>query len=299
MQHQPVLLNESLQAVITNPDGCYLDATFGRGGHSKALLEQLSTQASLMVCDRDSTAIDVARSLNDHRLESHCCNYSQIFQFMQINSFDGILADFGLCSAQLDNPERGFSFQKNGPLDMRMDQNESLTLEDFLGNISEKELATILYEYGEERLSRSIAKKILERRQQGLLKTTQDLAQCAFECYPKGSPKNPATRTFQALRIALNKEFNHLETFLQQAPHYLCDGGRLVVITFHSLEYTKVKEILNHQYDEMRHQERAFAMKKIHHPLFPTDKEKKINPRSRSARLHVYEKVSQHRPTQK
>ncbi|NBW57376.1 16S rRNA (cytosine(1402)-N(4))-methyltransferase RsmH [bacterium] len=292
--HQPVLLNESLEALITLNDGRYLDATFGRGGHSKALLNRLQPEASLIVCDRDPTAITAAASFNDHRLSAFCCNYSDIFDKLENNCLlNGILADFGLCSAQLDNPDRGFSFQYEGPLDMRMSQNESLTLAQLIDTTSEKDLANIIYEYGEERLSRKIAKTILERRKKGLLKTTKDLAQCAIDCYPKGSLKHPATRTFQALRIALNAEMDHLELFLKKAPLYLCEGGRLVVITFHSLEYTKVKTILNHQYDDMRHGRLPFAMKKVVHPLFPSENETRVNPRARSARLHIYEKFSE------
>jgi 16S rRNA (cytosine1402-N4)-methyltransferase len=291
--HQPVLLTETIEALLSSHDGSYLDATFGRGGHTLGLLERLGACATVFVCDRDQLAIDAAKKILDPRLKAYCCNYSDVFQELETNSLDGILADFGLCSAQLDNPERGFSFQHNGPLDMRMSLNEPITLMDFLGKVSEKELANILYEYGEEKLSRKIASLILERKREGKCSTTKELAACATEVYPKGGlTKHPATRTFQALRIALNQELDHLSIFLNKSASYLKNGGRLTLITFHSLEYTKVKEILNHQYDEMKHGIRSVAMKKVTHPLFPSSQECSKNPRSRSARLHIYEKVS-------
>ena len=291
--HQPVLLTESLEYLLTHQQGHYLDATFGRGGHSKAIMAQLSADGLLSVCDRDSSAIEVAKSIPDHRLKAYHCNYSEVFNFLPNASLDGILADFGICSAQLDNPARGFSFMQEGPLDMRMNQNDSMTLKQLLSTVKEKDLADMIYQFGEEKLSRRIARTIIERFKANLINSTKDLAQCAIDCYPKNSPKHPATRLFQALRIAVNAEFDHLKTFLEKAPLFLKDGGRLVLITFHSLEYTMVKQALNHQYDDFRHGRRSYAMKRVVHPLEPSVQEAAENPRSRSARLHVYQKISQ------
>lgn len=293
MSHIPVLLHESLEHLLETKDlnkGSYLDATFGRGGHSEALLKRLGDGGHLYVCDRDLHAIEKAQSLKSSQITAYHCNYSEVFDHIP-ESLDGVLADFGLCSYQLDDPERGFSFRKTGPLDMRMDQTQNITVLDIIKKNNPKSLADLIYLYGEERRSRPIAREIYEKLYAGQLNTTEDLAECAIKFYPRNSEKHPATRLFQALRIATNNEMKHIENFLFRAGEHLKVGGKLVLITFHSLEYTLVKTLVRDLSDKHRHNEHPWALKKLLHPLFPSDAETQRNPRSRSARLHVFEKI--------
>ena len=291
MNHIPVFPKESLQYLLTGkPQQNYLDATFGRGGHSQLILNQIDSDSHLYVCDRDTHAIELAQSWSKQNLTALHCNYSEVFTKLKPN-LDGILADLGLCSFQLDDPERGFSFRQEGPLDMRMDPKQSTTALDVIKKNTPKTLADIIYNYGEERRSRPIAKEVYDKLQKNQLKTTKDLAQCAIKYYPKGSDKHPATRLFQALRIATNDEFYHIENFLKQAALSLNEEGKLVIITFHSLEYKIVKDAIAKMNYAFRHNIQSWSLKKVIHPLFPTEQEIKENPRSRSARLHIYEKV--------
>ena len=295
MEHIPVFLEESLLSLNVRelPQGSYLDATFGRGGHSKALLEQLNKSGTLTVCDKDIEAIEIARSLNDPRVHIFHGNYSEVFQNIPENSLDGILADFGLCSYQIDTPQRGFSFLHEGPIDMRMDQSSPLSALDLIKRNTPKTLADIIYKYGEERRSRQMSQEIYSALSENRLKTTLDLAQCARKYYPKNSDKHPATRLFQALRIATNAEFDHIEKFMSKALDALKPQGRLSIITFHSLEYQCVKNFVRQRAEDFRHHGARSALKKVHHPLFPSDKEIESNVRSRSARLHVLTKILQ------
>lgn len=295
MEHIPVLLDESLSALNLefNPQGSYLDATFGRGGHSKAILNKLSERGSLTVCDKDLQAIELAHAINDSRLKVFHGNYSEVFSQATPNSLDGILADFGVCSYQIDTPERGFSFLKEGPIDMRMDQTSSVTALDVIKRNTPKTLADIIYKYGEERRSRQISQEIYSALSQGKLKTTLDLAQCARKYYPKNSDKHPATRLFQALRIATNAEFEHMEKFMARSLEALKPEGRLVLITFHSLEFQCVKNFVRELSEKFRHENYPHSLKKLHQPLFPQDEEISRNVRSRSARLHVFTKIQQ------
>jgi 16S rRNA (cytosine1402-N4)-methyltransferase len=197
-----------------------------------------------------------------------------------------------VCSAQIDTPERGFSFNHPGPLDMRMDKTQDRTLASLLSSTKESDLANIIYQYGQERYSRRVAPVILEAFHAGKIQTTADLAHYVSKVV-KQSPlekKHPATRTFQALRIAVNNELEHLSLFLKAAPTVLKNGGRLALITFHSLEYQIVKEHFMDKLTVMSYEAQHFKMVKIAHPLFPSALEQSSNPRSRSARLHIYEK---------
>lgn len=289
--HTPVLLDECLDALQLKNHGCYLDATFGRGGHSRALLEQ-APGATLFVCDRDKAALDTLQHWATPPQKAWHDNYSSIDTYCDLESLDGILADLGVCSTQIDEAERGFSFTHSGPLDMRMDRSQDLTLEKLLRTTNETDLANIIYRYGQERHSRRVAQKICQEFSAGKLRTTAELATLISRVVKQSKleKKHPATRTFQALRIAVNQEFEHLERFLDKAPLCLKNGGRLVVITFHSLEYQIVKE---HFLDDLKKslwETKGFKMVKVLHPLFPSALEQAANPRSRSARLHVYER---------
>ncbi len=272
-------------------NGHYLDATFGRGGHS-ALFQNRYPQTSLSVCDCDQDAInsEVANSL---KLQTKVCtNYSLLNEYFASSSFDGILADLGICSAQLDNPQRGLSFQAEGPLDMRLNQNDRFSLKELIKRATAAELADIIYMYGEEKRSRPIATAIKTSFEAGQLKTTQDLVRCITKIVPfRKGEKHPATRTFQALRIAVNQEIAHLKRFLRQTvPLLLKENGYIILISFHSLEYSLIKETYQDPLLQASFETQGFEIKKMIHPLSPTELEKEQNPRARSARLHVYQK---------
>lgn len=262
------------------PKGCYLDATVGGGGHSAQLL---ATDATLRVValDQDVQALAAARSHLEpyrDRVAFHHTNFAD-FEPEDLK-FDGILADLGVSSAQLDVPERGFSFRHEAPLDMRMNQHQDLTAATIINHWDEVELARIIYVYGEERLSRRIARTIVAQRP---FTTTTELAEAIARCVPgryRHGRIHPATRSFQALRIAVNAELEVLETFLAKAPDWLAPSGRLVLISFHSLEDRIVKHTFKGS-DRLK-----IITKK---PLTATDEEVKVNPRSRSAKLRVAE----------
>ncbi|MEM6836619.1 MAG: 16S rRNA (cytosine(1402)-N(4))-methyltransferase RsmH [Cyanobacteria bacterium P01_C01_bin.120] len=279
---QPVLTG--LGACPTSNDlRCFLDATVGGGGHSDLLL-QSDTQIQLVALDQDKIALQAAQqrlAKYRDRVTFYHTNFGKFTPDGQ--KFAGILADIGVSSAQLDTPERGFSFRQTAPLDMRMNQQQTITAADIVNHWDETNLANMIYAYGEERLSRRIARKIVERRP---WQTTTELAEAIAQCVP---PKyrygriHPATRTFQALRIAVNAELEVLKTFLAIAPDWLVPGGRLVIISFHSLEDRMVKHAFR-QDDRLR-----IITKK---PIVATKEEIQANPRSRSAKLRVAERQS-------
>ncbi|NES98110.1 MAG: 16S rRNA (cytosine(1402)-N(4))-methyltransferase RsmH [Desertifilum sp. SIO1I2] len=274
--HVPVLSRELVEGLAVSPGGHYLDATVGGGGHSSLILSQFP-DVRVSAIDRDAEAIAAAQS----RLSS----FGDRVSFWQGNfsdyqpsdtRFDGIIADLGVSSAQFDIPERGFSFRHSAALDMRMDRRQTLTAADIINHSDEVELANIFYRYGEERLSRRIARRIVEKRP---FETTAQLAEAIAQCYP---PKarygriHPATRVFQALRIAVNQELTSLETFLTQAHHWLKPGGRIGIISFHSLEDRLVK----HSFKD------SDILKVItKKPITAQEDELEQNPRSRSAKL--------------
>jgi 16S rRNA (cytosine1402-N4)-methyltransferase len=285
--HLPVLLNEVLQYIHPRADGRYVDATFGAGGHTKELLERTSPGGRVLAIDQDETAIEQGRiELQSYgsRLELVKANFRDIESIVLEHGFpglNGILADIGVSSMMLDDPTRGFSFMREGPLDMRMDLDQPLTAADVLNTYGEKEIANILFNYGEERRSRQIANSIVRSRP---LSRTTDLTR-AIERVLGGrryGKIHPATRTFQALRIFVNDELRSLETFLDSSMRVLGPGGRLVLISFHSLEDRIVKN-------------------KFRAPVVPglaltkkvitaTHEEVGRNPRARSARLRAWEK---------
>jgi 16S rRNA (cytosine1402-N4)-methyltransferase len=281
--HLPVLSQPVLEGLVVRPGGHYLDATVGGGGHSSLIL-QAAPDVRLTALDQDVQALQAAREklaeFGD-RVEFHHTNFATFDP--QGQQFDGILADLGVSSAQFDWGDRGFSFRQEAPLDMRMNQQAELTAAEVVNTWDETELANLIYTYGEERLSRRIARRIVESRP---LQTTTQLADLIFHSVP-GSYRygriHPATRTFQALRIAVNRELDVLTQFLQQAPRWLKPGGRLAIISFHSLE----DRIVKHTLKESEHLK--VITKK---PIGPTEAEIAENSRSRSAKLRIAERIS-------
>lgn len=252
MEHLPVMFAEALQQLAIKKDGIYLDCTFGRGGHSQGVLNLLGPDGRLLAFDRDMDAIssDYAQAmLEDKRfMLKHNC-FSELENLVAgeglTGKVDGILMDLGVSSPQLDNPERGFSFLRDGPLDMRMDGNSGVTAAQWLAEVDEKDLVRVLFEYGEERFARRIAHAIIERRVEAPITTTRELAKLIEDVIPgKEKHKHPATRSFQAIRIEINRELDELKDVLEQSARVLKPGGRLVVISFHSLEDRIVKRFI-------------------------------------------------------
>jgi len=285
--HLPVLLNEVMQFLNLRPDGRYIDATFGAGGHTRELLERTAPGGRVLAIDQDETAIERGRiELQSYgsRLELVKANFREIESIVQEHGFaglDGILADVGVSSMMLDDPTRGFSFMREGPLDMRMDLDQSLTAADVLNTYGEKEIANILFSYGEERRSRQIASSIVRSRP---LSRTTDLAR-AIERVLGGrryGKIHPATRTFQAMRIFVNDELRSLESFLDSSMKVLRPGGRLVLISFHSLE----DRIVKNKFRSPVVPGTVLTRKVVTASIEELDR----NPRSRSARLRAWEK---------
>ncbi len=255
--HEPVLLDEALDALAIRAEGCYLDATFGRGGHSSQILQQLGAAGRLVALDRVPTAITLgrARSADEARLQLVQCAFADLAQALAVAGvvgLDGALFDLGVSSPQLDEAARGFSFMQDGPLDMRMDNSTGITAAAWLAKVNERELQRVISEYGEERFARRIAGAIMQRRAAQAVATTAELAQIVSAAVPTREPgKHPATRTFQAIRIAVNNELQQIDTALEQVLSQLKPGGRLCVISFHSLEDQRVKKFMQqHSQDD-------------------------------------------------
>ena len=245
--HTTVLLDEAVSALRILENGTYVDCTFGRGGHSRLILNTLGGKGRLIAIDRDVAAIKACDN-NDPRFTLHHASMSGISQVLDdsgVEKVDGVLADLGVSSPQLDDGQRGFSFRFDAPLDMRMDQTQGETVADWLARADEQEIGEVIWRYGEERFARQIARKIVAARGPGRLRTTGELAKLVGETVRTREPGfNPATRTFQALRIFINQELEEVETMLPQAVSRLAVGGRLVVISFHSLEDRIVKRFM-------------------------------------------------------
>lgn len=304
--HEPVLLDEALDALAIRAEGCYLDATFGRGGHGSQILQQLGAAGRLVALDRDPTAIALgrARFADEARLQLVQCAFADLAQALAVAGvagLDGALFDLGVSSPQLDEAARGFSFMQDGPLDMRMDNSTGITAAAWLAKVNERELQRVISEYGEERFARRIAGAIVQRRAVQAVATTADLAQIVSAAVPTREPgKHPATRTFQAIRIAVNNELQQIDTALEQVLSQLKPGGRLCVISFHSLEDQRVKKFMQqHSQDDpmyaglpMVPSERRAKLKRIGKAIHPGDAEVQRNPRARSAILRVAERVA-------
>lgn len=307
MTHQSVLLHESVQGLAIKADGIYIDGTFGRGGHTRAILQQLSSQGRLFAIDKDVAAIEYAREYyaNESRFHLFHGSFAQIADFAKEagvhGKVDGILLDLGVSSPQLDNAERGFSFMQQGPLDMRMDQTQRLDAAYFVNHAEANEMANIFREYGEERFAGRIARAIVAAREVAPFTTTAALAEVVKEANPKWEKhKHPATRVFQAIRIHINQELSDLESCLHQSLAVLALGGRLSVISFHSLEDRIVKRFMKNQEDgdrlplgvPIRAIDIISRFKRIGKAIKPSDNEIKTNNRSRSAVLRIGEKTA-------
>lgn len=293
--HQTVLLNEAVQALAINPDGHYVDATFGRGGHARAILQQLSSQGRLTVIDKDPQAIAAAHdwAASDARIAIRHEGFAHLGDLGPA-SVDGVLMDLGVSSPQIDNPERGFSFRHDGPLDMRMDTTRGQSVAQWLETADVPTLTEVIRDYGEERFAQQVAKAIDRRRQErGPLRTTRELAEVVAGAVKTREPgKDPATRTFQALRIFINAELEELQQALSASLSVLRAQGRLVVISFHSLEDRMVKQFMARQSRTVVDRRVPFA-EPAPMPLtqvsrvMPGDDEVKSNPRARSAVMRV------------
>ena len=296
-QHTTVLLHEAVEALDIQPDGTYVDATFGRGGHSRLILSKLSPQGRLIAFDKDPDAIAAAAQIQDPRFSIRHQGFTDLGE-LPAGSVDGILMDLGVSSPQIDNPARGFSFRFEGPLDMRMDTTRGQSVAEWLAEAELQHIAEVIREYGEERFALQIAKAIDARRQEGRLPTsTSELAQLVADTVKtRESGKNPATRTFQAFRIFINAELEELQQALEGALKVLRPKGRLAVISFHSLEDRIVKQYIVKHSKEVYDRRAPFAVPKVmaFKPvgrIKPSAEELKGNPRSGSAIMRVAERL--------
>jgi 16S rRNA (cytosine1402-N4)-methyltransferase len=304
--HHPVMLAEVVAALQIHADGVYVDATFGRGGHSAAILERLGVGGRLIAIDKDPWAVEVARerSARDRRFSINQGSFAMLEYFAEAEAVsgkvNGVLFDLGVSSPQLDTAERGFSFLREGPLDMRMDTLQGESAAAWLARARESEIAQVLKTYGEERFAKRIARAIVQARQAAPIETTTQLAEIVAAANPAWErDKHPATRAFQAIRIFINRELEDLEQSLPQALRVLAPGGRLAVISFHSLEDRIVKRFMR---DEARGGDlphglpvpaSAFnpTLRIVGKPIYPSAAEVAANPRARSAVLRVAEKI--------
>ena len=298
MLHSPVLLEESIDFLITNTSGTYIDATFGRGGHSRKILDSMSKDGKLFALEKDIEAVRFAKeNFKDKNFSIEHAGFENLDSINISKHDDGILFDFGLCSTHYDDPSRGFSFNEPGPLDMRIDIRQPNKLEDLLQTIDAETLANIIYQYGDEKESRKISHAIIDFYKDGKILNTFDLAEVIKKAKTRFPKKiHPATKTFQALRIHLNDEINNLKAGLNKSKDLIKTGGRIVCICFHSLEDRSVKQ--------------SFAPKKIIYPkeiplnnevikgfkviakkIKPSISELQTNRRSRSAIMRVFEKL--------
>lgn len=306
--HQAVLYRESLEQLCIKPDGIYLDCTFGRGGHSGGILQMLGESGRLLAIDRDLDAIgsnEARRLLEDKRFSLHHGCFSELAEVVgrlgYAGKIDGILMDLGVSSPQLDSADRGFSFLRDGPLDMRMDTGRGQSAAQYLAQVDEQELVRVLFEYGEEKFSRRIARAIVEQRQQQPLQTTLQLAKLIENSVPfRDKHKHPATRAFQAIRIEINQELEQVKSGLQQSMEVLAPGGRLVVIAFHSLEDRIVKRFIRGESGRKNNPGKLpikeqdieqGQLKKLGKAIRAEQQELRQNPRARSAVMRVAEKI--------
>ena len=302
--HVAVLAQEAIEALNIRSNGTYVDCTYGRGGHSRLILEKLGTGGRLIALDRDPEAIEAAKALRDPRfmaMRSPFSSVRDVLQELGVAGVDGMLLDLGVSSPQLDDGRRGFSFRSDAPLDMRMDPDHGLSAADWLATAEESEIREVIRNHGEERFAKQIAAAIVAARARGAVDTTRKLAALVADAVPTREPRqNPATRTFQALRIHVNQELEELAVVLPQCVALLGAGGRLVVISFHSLEDRIVKRFLRTQSQAdalpARLPVRARdlpqpRMRLIGRAARASDRETAANPRARSAVMRVAERT--------
>ncbi len=308
-EHIPVLLAEAIAGMAIRSNGIYVDATYGRGGHSEAILAELDQDGRLLALDRDAAAVQHGqrRFADDTRFTIVQGNFAALAQHYTALAWPkpgvaGILLDLGVSSPQLDDPQRGFSFRHDGPLDMRMDRNNGPSAADWLAQASETEIAQVLRELGEERFARRVARSLIHRRRDQAINRTQQLAEIVAAAVPtRERHKHPATRSFQAIRMHVNQELAALEAGLHNAVQLLAPGGRLVVISFHSLEDRLVKRFMRQDPPPSNLPRRlppptyptsaGPRVKPIGKPIFPNPAEYARNPRARSACLRIAERL--------
>jgi len=304
--HTTVLLNEAVGALVTSPDGTYLDCTYGRGGHSRLLLQRLSPKGRLVAIDRDVQAVEAASTneatrVTDPRFSIHHTSFAHMAEVLAaqgVSKVDGVLLDLGVSSPQIDDPARGFSFRFDGPLDMRMDTTRGESAADFLARADERQLTEVIRDYGEERFALQVAKALVARREGGNpVRTTGELSDVVARAVKtREAGQNPATRTFQALRIFVNAELEELEQGLNASLGLLAPGGRLVVISFHSLEDRIVKTFIARESKHAFDRRAPFAAPQPMRlralgRVKPGDDEVRANPRARSAVMRVAERT--------
>ncbi len=285
-RHVPVMPAEVLEALAPAPGQVIVDATTGAGGHARLLAERVVPGGRLIALDQDPAMLDLARprlaELPATFVRSSFGRLRRVLDELGLERVDAVLADLGVCSDQLDDTGRGLAFSKGGPLDMRMDPDSGETAADLIRRLPERELADLIYEYGEERHSRRVARRIVEERQRVPIETTEQLAELVRRCVPRGKGIDPATRTFQALRIAVNDELGELERLLAVLPRCVRPGGRAAIISFHSLEDRRVKHAFR---------ERSLWEALTKKPVQASDDEVRDNPRARSAKLRAARRV--------
>ena len=304
LTHKTVLLNEAIEALQIKPDGIYIDCTFGRGGHSRLILQKLNAHGCLIALDKDPAAVAAGQAITDKRftlIHSEFSRLTEILNVLGVNEVDGVLLDLGVSSPQLDEMQRGFSFRFDAPLDMRMNNSSGETAANWLANVDESLLKEVIRNYGEERFASQIASAIIAARQKAPIVTTRQLSEIIAQTVRTREPgKNPATRTFQAIRIYLNQELEEIARVLPQCVDCLKPGGRIVIISFHSLEDRMVKHFLRDmaQGDRLPRNLpiRAAEIRKgnlrlIGKAIRATSQEILANPRARSAVMRVAERI--------
>ena len=303
--HESVLKSEAIESLVVNPGGTFVDCTYGRGGHSEMILDRLTETGRMMVIDKDLTAIEHAHEKfrGDDRVVVVHGSFGNIADYVRDHQFedlDGIFIDLGISSPQIDEASRGFSFDRDGPLDMRMDQTSGQTTADWLSKAEERDITHVIRKYGEERFARRIARNIVADRDENPIQTTHQLVRLIESAIPRREPhKHPATRTFQAIRIFINNELGDLESCLEASVPLLAPGGRLVVISFHSLEDRIVKRFIRTQARgeklpdrlPIRDDQIVRHLKIIGKPIKPSIDEIERNRRSRSSIMRVAEKL--------
>ena len=295
--HNPVLLNEVIQGLKISPNGVYVDATFGGGGHSKAILAMLNKEGRLLSFDQDEDTYE--NKINDSRFKFISANFNHLSQYLKyygVESVDGVLADFGVSSHHFDVASRGFSTRKKGRLDMRMNQNQKLDAHYVINNYEEIDLNNLFFNYGEVRNSKKISKQILSSREKRVINTTTDLVELLKPLTPFRYQKKFLAQIFQAIRIEVNNEIEVLKSFLERATKSLKTGGRIVCISYHSLEDRCVKRYIQFGNFEGKDEKDLYGnslrvLRKIGKVVVPSEKEIKINKRARSAKMRVAEKI--------